>query len=382
MNKDCNESIDTALPLAQALKDARLSANLSIDEVAEYLNLSHTTVCDIENHLVEIIDTKKYPVIYLRGYLANYAKWVQLSHLEQYAEYQQLAAVQTHKKTLNNANMIIPHPKKRSKVLPLLLLLCVAIGGAFYFYQTQLLMVINQVMAISEDETLSSADTHVEVEIPMNKVVMEVANSQSALGQVNNNTLTGMKSVSSPDNTAATSSTSSAVQTSEVVSSATATELQNDTKLQINATIEDDTTPQEKIVSEVISNASGLQTNDALINVLTEQTSAAQPTETALLITPSNDQVSDEVLSDPVQTTQASLTLNFKADCWTEITDATGTRLAFGLYKRGRRLNLSGVAPFQLKLGDPSVVDIQYQDKMFEGGFTPGRSAQFSVPAS
>jgi cytoskeleton protein RodZ len=78
----------------------------------------------------------------------------------------------------------------------------------------------------------------------------------------------------------------------------------------------------------------------------------------------------------------AKLSLVYTAECWTEVFDATGKRIAFGLYKDGRVLSLAGVAPFQLKLGDPSVVEIQYQDQIIEGEFTPGRSAQFSVPLS
>jgi len=76
------------------------------------------------------------------------------------------------------------------------------------------------------------------------------------------------------------------------------------------------------------------------------------------------------------------LQLTFSADCWTEIVDATGKRLAFDLYKQGASIILKGVAPFKLKLGDPSVVTIQYQNKIFEHKFAAGRAVRFIVPQS
>jgi Uncharacterized protein conserved in bacteria len=52
--------------------------------------------------------------------------------------------------------------------------------------------------------------------------------------------------------------------------------------------------------------------------------------------------------------------MNFSADCWLEVSDATGKKLFSGLQRKGGNLNLSGQAPYKLKIGAPAAVQIQY----------------------
>ncbi|EOL8956826.1 cytoskeleton protein RodZ [Cronobacter dublinensis] len=58
-----------------------------------------------------------------------------------------------------------------------------------------------------------------------------------------------------------------------------------------------------------------------------------------------------------------ALVMNFTADCWLEVTDATGKKLFSGLQRKDTNLNLTGEAPYRLKIGAPSAVQIQYQGK-------------------
>lgn len=58
-----------------------------------------------------------------------------------------------------------------------------------------------------------------------------------------------------------------------------------------------------------------------------------------------------------------ALVMNFTADCWLEVTDATGKKLFSGLQRKDANLNLTGQAPYKLKIGAPSAVQIQYQGK-------------------
>ncbi len=57
------------------------------------------------------------------------------------------------------------------------------------------------------------------------------------------------------------------------------------------------------------------------------------------------------------------LVMNFTADCWLEVSDATGKKLFSGTQRNGGKLNLAGQAPFRLKIGAPAAVQIQYQGK-------------------
>lgn len=64
----------------------------------------------------------------------------------------------------------------------------------------------------------------------------------------------------------------------------------------------------------------------------------------------------------PVAASQA-LVMNFNADCWLEVTDASGKKLFSGMQRNGGSLHLSGQAPYSLKIGAPAAVQIQYQGK-------------------
>lgn len=58
-----------------------------------------------------------------------------------------------------------------------------------------------------------------------------------------------------------------------------------------------------------------------------------------------------------------TLTMNFTADCWLEVTDATGKKLFSGMQRHGGTLNLSGQLPYKLKIGAPAAVQAQFQGK-------------------
>lgn len=56
-----------------------------------------------------------------------------------------------------------------------------------------------------------------------------------------------------------------------------------------------------------------------------------------------------------------SLVMNFTADCWLQVVDASGKTLFSGIQKGGATLNLSGKSPYKLTIGAPSALTITYQ---------------------
>ncbi len=58
------------------------------------------------------------------------------------------------------------------------------------------------------------------------------------------------------------------------------------------------------------------------------------------------------------------LELAFNRDCWLEIRDAAGERLAFGLAKSGSVRRYVGQAPFRITLGDSGGVSILYNGRL------------------
>ena len=85
-------------------------------------------------------------------------------------------------------------------------------------------------------------------------------------------------------------------------------------------------------------------------------TATAAPTNAAPLPT---DQAG---VSTPAADPNA-LVMNFTADCWLEVTDATGKKLFSGMQRKDGNLNLTGQAPYKLKIGAPAAVQIQFQGK-------------------
>ncbi|NDL65743.1 cytoskeleton protein RodZ [Acerihabitans arboris] len=57
------------------------------------------------------------------------------------------------------------------------------------------------------------------------------------------------------------------------------------------------------------------------------------------------------------------LVMNFTADCWLEVSDASGKKLFSGTQRSGGKLNLVGQAPYKLKIGAPAAVQIEFQGK-------------------
>jgi len=74
-----------------------------------------------------------------------------------------------------------------------------------------------------------------------------------------------------------------------------------------------------------------------------------------------------------------TLKITYVKDCWTEIFDAKNKRMAYGLYKKGNIINVNGMPPFKLLLGDPSAVSILREGKKVDIDFPSGKSVNFTL---
>ena len=68
---------------------------------------------------------------------------------------------------------------------------------------------------------------------------------------------------------------------------------------------------------------------------------------------------------EPLADGDIRLTLAFNGDCWTEISDANGRRLFFGMGRSGRDVELTGPAPFDVLLGNADNVAVRVNDNPF-----------------
>lgn len=121
---------------------------------------------------------------------------------------------------------------------------------------------------------------------------------------------------------------------------------------------------------------------EPLQDMNTEEDSAAastatdepdEPTVQAVEASAEQDALSDGV---PVE-----LVFSFSADCWVNITDASGEAIAYGIKASGYEMQVTGMPPFEVTLGAPNVVQISYDGEAVDmSGFDPTRTAKFSLP--
>ncbi|EEJ3488008.1 cytoskeleton protein RodZ [Salmonella enterica subsp. arizonae serovar 56:z4,z23:-] len=131
-------------------------------------------------------------------------------------------------------------------------------------------------------------------------------------------------------------------------------------QLDTRAAASQDTTPAETAPAAPVDSTAAATQNTvvapsqanvdtAATSATATETSSALPTDQAGVAVPAAD--------------SNALVMNFTADCWLEVTDATGKKLFSGMQRKDGNLNLTGQAPYKLKIGAPAAVQIQYQGK-------------------
>ncbi|PKH00604.1 RodZ domain-containing protein [Paraglaciecola sp. MB-3u-78] len=95
------------------------------------------------------------------------------------------------------------------------------------------------------------------------------------------------------------------------------------------------------------------------------------------------------ILTDATETTvvetaaPVKLIFEFSGDCWMNLTDATGEKIAYGVKVKDRVMPVTGIPPFEVTLGAPEVVKIRYAGEFIDMSFLPsGRIAKFDLPLS
>lgn len=91
--------------------------------------------------------------------------------------------------------------------------------------------------------------------------------------------------------------------------------------------------------------------------------SAAKPAETPARADVAANSLPTSAAAVTESAATSGVAIGFKADCWLEVSDATGKKLFSGIQRSGAKLNLSGKAPYHLKIGAPRAVEVQYQNQ-------------------
>lgn len=309
MNTEATHDQNAALSTGVRLRNAREQLGLSQQAVAERLCLKVSTVRDIEEDKApaDLAST------FLRGYIRSYAKLVHIPEDELLPMMEKQAPVRAAKVAPMQSFSLGKRRKKRDGWLMsftwLVLFVVVGLTGAWWWQNHK----------AQQEEITTMADQ-----------------SSAELNQSGNN---GAQSVPLSTEGATSSEPQSAA------SNTPATEPAATPEATANTAPATQTQDQNAVVSPSQANVDTAPAATAPA----ENTAASLPTDLAGTAAPAVD--------------PNALVMNFTADCWLEVTDATGKKLFSGLQRKDGTLNLTGQAPYKLKIGAPAAVQIQYQGK-------------------
>lgn len=299
------------------LAQARTKLGYSQQDVANRLRLRITVIERIENNHFD----NETVATFTRGYLRSYARLVGLDAEEVLHALDHLGEAQHGEMAMQSFSRKTKRDKHDNRIMKLTWVIFAAIAGitALWWYQNQ------------------QPDTFLTEVEPTAPVVSE------APAVVESPVVTEVEVTPS-------------VESTEPLNGETAT-----------------TTVAEEGLPPVSSEKDVTQTT-----TITENNTDATPEVTDVAST-AKEPVSEPEVKEPV--IEDTLSLSFAGDCWIDVRDATGKRLATGVKKSGDTLTLTGKAPYKLVLGAPAVVELTYQGKPVDlSKFSSGKVAKLTLP--
>jgi len=102
-------------------------------------------------------------------------------------------------------------------------------------------------------------------------------------------------------------------------------------------------------------------------------------TEEKLITSTENTQIKEVIPAPEAELSTAVFT--FKGDCWVNIFDATGERIAWGVKKAGYVMTIQGQAPLRITVGKPELTSIVFNGQAVDmTAFNVGNIAKFNLP--
>lgn len=309
MNTEATHDQHEAQSTGVRLRNAREQLGLSQQAVAERLCLKVSTVRDIEDDKApaDLAST------FLRGYIRSYARLVHIPEEELLPGLEKQAPVRAAKVAPMQSFSLGKRRKKRDGWLMtftwLVLFVVVGLTGAWWWQNHK----------AQQEEITTMAD--------------QSAAELNANGSTTQSVPLDTSAAASQDNTPASTGPAETAQTPAPTTTAPAVDPQ-----------------QNAVVSPSQANVDTATTSPA--------TPAPQSATDGTATLPTDPAGTAAPAVDP-----NALVMNFTADCWLEVTDATGKKLFSGMQRKDGNLNLTGQAPYKLKIGAPAAVQIQYQGK-------------------
>lgn len=319
MNTEANHEQNTAVSTGERLRSAREQLGLSQQMVAERLCLKVSTVREIEENKTpgDLAST------FLRGYIRSYARLVHIPEEELLPMMEKQVPMKSSKVQAVQGFALGKRRKKRDGWLMsftwLVLFVVVGLTGAWWWQNHKAQQEeINSMADISAPESTADSSTSQPVALNTDSAASQDASANQA------------PTATPPASAAQSNVPNSTAQNANTVPPATAA-----------LPAQTDSASQPAVVSPSQVNVDGVTTT-------ANAGTGTLPT--------------GQAATDP-QADSNAIVMNFNADCWLEVTDATGKKLFSGMQRKDGSLNLTGQAPYRLKIGAPAAVQIQYQGK-------------------
>ncbi|NVJ59906.1 MAG: DUF4115 domain-containing protein [Gammaproteobacteria bacterium] len=310
----------------EQLKQARITQKLSVKSVADQLKLPSARIDEIEEG--RFIDSVS-PAFY-RGYIRSYANLLKIDNKELLSQFNELFEETTEIKSTSRMGAF---GERKSEVS--------SGEGVFKWISRAIIFVILAAVAWGIKERFLKNDVSGD-------------SSELTLGLLEGESAEYSSNETNEDTTEQPQQNDRIANLQD--------RLNESSNSSDDAKIQTDTTAV--LESEVADNTSS-KDNSTLDKTINQDPQEKNPIQL--------DNNSSELAQD-------SLTLVFVGDCWVDIRDSNGKRLAYGVKQNGVVLTLDGVAPFAVTLGDPSVVNMQFNNESVDlSGYRAGRPAKLNL---
>jgi cytoskeleton protein RodZ len=303
----------------QILKQARVLANFTIQDIAEKMKLKKSLIEDIEQ---DNYDTS-ISLTFVRGYLKLYAKHVKVAEVDILNAFENLSTQKKEPAKLQGFSHRVSHQANDDKLMLVTYLIVAAVIAlvVIWWIQQSSFVIKTESVASNNPEAVTQ-DMFAQGVLPLEKTLTPDSD----------------KLILTPLD-AAESTNSSGVRQSNV---------------RLPLVIEDQSVNNQSVDEEDVDDTSTLAEGPYV--------GESMATE---LVTP------------------VELIFKFSGDCWMNLSDATGENIAYGVKVKGRVMPVTGIPPFIVTLGAPEVVKISYAGESLNMSFLPsGRIAKFDLPLS
>ncbi|WP_439850716.1 RodZ domain-containing protein [Pseudomonas syringae] len=313
----------------ETLRQARESRSWSLPDVALRLNLTVSSLSNLENGNFEKLPGHTFA----RGYVRAYAKLLDLDQAALVEQFDQYTGTDGKGSSVHALGRIEEPVRLSHNILRIvsLLLLVVLVGGGFVWWQDQASLRGKDQSGLNmEHVEVESADGTTQIhplDEPEEAPVAEVpASGQTSL----------------PLNTG--------VPASEAPSAAPAA-------------------PAAGVAGHSAAQTPAAATPPAS----PAQAPVAAPNVPSMPTTPAEQPA-------PVMAGAGQVSVQFVADCWTQLTDGNGKVLVSGLKRKGETLDVSGKPPLTLRLGFARGAQVSYNGQSVDvAPFTSGETARLKL---